>query len=68
MKRVWMIALESGQYLGADGYATTSTSHAQQFTQRKDAKAEYAKLLGWRRAIIVSVLVSDAQDNQQEAR
>jgi hypothetical protein len=58
MKTVYMIALRSGTYLGADGYETNNFSHAQRFARRKDAKAEYGKLLGWPKAIVVKVEVS----------
>lgn len=59
MKRIWMIALESGKYLGESGYAVSSTSHAQRFTRRKDAMVEYGKLMGWPKAIVIKVEVSD---------
>jgi hypothetical protein len=53
-----MIALESGLYLGDNGYETNSFVHAQRFARRKDAKAEFAKLLGWPKARIIKVDVS----------
>jgi hypothetical protein len=59
MKTVWMIALDSGKYLSEAGYAINSISHAQRFTRRKDAMAEYGKLMGWPRAIVIKVEVSD---------
>lgn len=59
MKTVWLIALDSGKYLSEAGYAINSISHAQRFARRKDAMVEYAKLLGWPKAIVIKVEVSD---------
>jgi len=58
MKTVWMIALESGLYLGVGGHATSEFVHAERWPLRKDAKAEFAKLLGWPKARIIKVDVS----------
>lgn len=58
MKNVYMIALESGLYLGVGGHATNQTAHAERWILRKGTKAEFARLLGWPNARIVRMVVS----------
>ena len=58
MKTAWMIALESGLYLGVGGHSTSAFAHAERWLLRKDAKAAFAKLLGWPKARIIKVDVS----------